>query len=208
MRSNSGLALVLVGAALVGLGSFAVEKEAVGTGLVVIGAAAMVLAVLLPRSHGQLKLGPGGLEVYLSEVERLSEERGLDAELRAEAVTAAFYKLLASRETRHSDLNPTNVLIHDALRHLGSGQSETQTPEEFADEVVEDVSAMVDVPVEEVPDEAIEAVRVAAETNEPPTVAEAQRRPGRGAPRWSLWTNLGRWRVSNTRHGWNTRRID
>lgn len=67
---------------------------------------------------------------------------------------------------------------------------------------------MIDIDPGEVPAEALSTVAQAADLPHPPIVTHAQRRAGRGAPRWHLWTDPGRWRVSNTRHGWNARRLD
>lgn len=200
IRDNAGLALLLVGAALVGVGGFAVESAAVATAMVSIGAVAMVLAVLLPRSQGQLKLGPGGLEVVLTAVEQRSEERGLEPELRAEAI-AMVLESLGGRGRLHGDLRSENILLP------GSSVT-TLNFDDLVEQAVEDVSAMVDISPQEVPAEALQAVQDVAELSGSPVVEYAQRRAGRGAPRWHLWTNVGRWRISNTRHGWSARKLD
>jgi hypothetical protein len=50
------------------LGAAAASREAVATALIVMGAALMPVAVLLPRLIGSLKLGPQGLEAELAAV--------------------------------------------------------------------------------------------------------------------------------------------
>lgn len=200
LRRNTGIALLLVGILLVGAGAFVVESTAVATAVATIGAAAMVLAILLPRSEGRMKLGPSGLEVVLAKVEQKSEERGLEPELRAEAVVAVLESLHDQAQV-HGDLQPENILVsHGAVMNLNF--------DELIDQAVEDVVAMVDVSPEDVPPAALRAIQTAVDLPDVSHVRRAQRRSGRGAPRWEIWTDVGKWRVSNTRHGWNARRLD
>ena len=200
IRDNTGVALLLVGISLVGVGAFVVAPAAAATAIATIGAAAMVLAVLLPRSEGRMKLGPSGLELILAKVEQKSEERGLEPELRAEAVVAVV-ESLHDQTPVHRDLRPENIFVsHGAVMSLNF--------DELIERAVEDVAAMVDVSPEDVPPAALRAIQTAADRPDVPDVRRVQRRSGRGAPRWELWTDVGQWRVSNTRYGWNARRLD
>lgn len=198
---NQGPTLLLVGAALVGIGVLVTDAEAVATAMVSIGALAMVLAVLLPRMEGSFKVGPGGLEGALAAVEEESEGRNLEPEQRAEAVARVLQNLsVGARGHQGMDLE----------RFLGPARPAATTLDidALAVKAVEDVTAMVEVSPEDVPTEALRVIKDAADLDQAPVVNHARRRPGAGAPRWQLWTDAGEWQVSNTRHGWSSRRLD
>lgn len=66
--------------------------------------------------------------------------------------------------------------------------------------------SMKKVSVRELPDEAVEAIRAAAELQERPEVTEVKRRRGPGFPRWRVETGAGTWRVIwSPQHGWLAR---
>lgn len=211
IADHTGLTLLLVGAALIGVGGFAVDAEAVATAMVGIGALAMVLAVLLSRMEGAFKVGPTGLEGQLSTsvglekaltvVEEKSEARDLNPDERADAVADVVRSLLAEARSREGG----------AFQRLLGAPSPAATPPDYdalAENAIESATAMVDISTEDVPSEALGVIRESAGLDQAPVVEYARRRPGRGAPRWHLWTDAGEWRVSNTRHGWSGRQIE
>jgi hypothetical protein len=85
---------VLLGAAGVVLVALAVlvvpDRQAVASTLVVFGASAFILGALLPRVEGALSIGPEGLKVILTAVDRRAGAMGLSQRDRARATERAI----------------------------------------------------------------------------------------------------------------------
>lgn len=163
----------------------------------------MVLGVLLPRIEGSVKLGPGGLEFFLQAVAMRSEEARLDEEEQQEALQAALQRWsVASLKDSTEGRQKPFVVTYNWDRWL------EQNLEQLADDVVHDVAAMHPIAIDDVPEEALEAICKTAGLPENPTPLSAERRGGRGAPRWRINTDAGVWRVSNTKYGWTATRDD
>jgi hypothetical protein len=100
MRRTSGNDLVAQNASPILLGAgtvfivagVLVSRDAVSVPLVVIGAATIILGAVLSRAEGQVKIGPGGLEVVLGAVRRKTDE--LPAEKRDAVLAASVRDLL------------------------------------------------------------------------------------------------------------------
>jgi hypothetical protein len=207
LAANGGVSLVAGGVVLVVVALFASSADAVATAMVVMGAAMMIVGVLLPNLEGTLKIGPGGLEAVLRDVDRRAREEGLDEDDRALALGDAYRiidevvqagRRTATRQSTDelTDLTSTASSGGSLQLHTSAGQAG------LADRIVRQITDTEPVALETVPREAIEAVQRAADNPEL-EAREAQRRSGRGAPRWHLRMGDGRWwRVSNTVHGW------
>jgi hypothetical protein len=71
------------------------------------------------------------------------------------------------------------------------------------EEMVHLPRAMRKISIGELPQEALHAIRAAAELQEPPAVTGVKRRQGPGFPRWRVETDAGAWRVTcSPVHGW------
>ena len=188
-RTLPAWALGLFGLALV-VATFVLEPpDATGAAAVVTGSVIVVLALLLPVLEGQVSVGPGGLQVVLKRLEdaaRQGQAAGLDDEEQRLLVGDVFFE-----EGRRALSSPA---APEWSSHI--------------DELIREIQDTRALEVEDVPDEALATVRSEA-ANPDLAVVEAQRRVGRGAPRWHLkMTDESWWVVSHTRHGWNARPLE
>lgn len=202
LARNASIALLLLGVALI-TGALATKPpDATGTALVVMGAAMLIVGCLLPNLEGTLKVGPSGVEAVLRKVNERAIERGLDPDDRALAVGEAYQEvlqLLQELDLLRDGARPAkgSSPISDDPAALDQARSDS-----FADRIIREFTDMEPVNPAAVPEDAADAVRSTSGHPEL-TIEEAERRPGRGAPRWHLlMSDDSRWRVSNTVHGW------
>jgi hypothetical protein len=76
---HGALVLVVAGVAFV-VGAFVTDKSSLAVALAVMGVAMVCLGVLLSRAEGPVKIGPGGLEIYVRRVRERAKELGLSDE--------------------------------------------------------------------------------------------------------------------------------
>jgi hypothetical protein len=86
LERNGAIALVVAGIVLVTLGLLIPTADAAKVILIVFGACAGILGIMLPRIEGPMKLGPGGLEMLLRKVREKADAFQLPAETRDDVV--------------------------------------------------------------------------------------------------------------------------
>jgi hypothetical protein len=211
LAANGGVSLLVSGFALVAAALIFEPAAGVAAAMTVMGVAVGAVGILLPNLEGSLKVGPAGVEAVLRKVDERAVEQGLDEDDRALVVGDA-YRLLDELWEASGTWSPSP--IRSWLRPGRVHQGDHGDPVEnvdgsaLADRIIRQITDTEEIPVGGVPNEAIETVRQTS-GNGTLQLVEAQRRSGRGAPRWHLRMNDGSWwRVSNTVHGWNASRLE
>jgi hypothetical protein len=96
--------LVVVGAALVLFGALLVKSSPVAMALVVMGAGAAILGIVLNLAEGQVKIGPSGVQFTLRQrVMQMSAERNLSKKETKMAVEDAKALERETRRQRQSE---------------------------------------------------------------------------------------------------------
>jgi DNA-directed RNA polymerase subunit RPC12/RpoP len=146
LAEHGGTVLVAVGVASV-VASLFVNSETKAVPLIVMGLAAVILGVVLPRAEGQVKVGPSGLEVVLAKVKQKAAQRGLPPETQAAAVEAAtrewalYRNLLMSSTEGLAHPSESPVITNDAVTSAREIEiaPEATAVEEAAEELAESI---------------------------------------------------------------------
>jgi rubrerythrin len=142
LADHGGTVLVMVGVASV-VASLFVDSETKAVPLIVMGLAAVILGVVLPRAEGQVKVGPSGLEVVLAKVKQKAAQRGFPPEAQAKAVEAAshewaLYRNLLMHSMAAHPAHPP-LVTSDTATGARPEQTEASAVEETAEELAESI---------------------------------------------------------------------